>query len=288
MSGRTHPSYWSAHHPHFPDDSAPAYAVGAEAPTVADYGRNESESICMEVEEAMDVLLKVIQDETALVRSGMLVAAGELDARKKEAARRYVAAVDRVRTAAPMLERMAPHAIDRLKRRNENFRSVLQLNLAALAAARARGRPGMLDADVAPRADLVRLVGLASWAVFSTPGLAAYRDGPPADALAAARAAGVDHAVVTLGEQGLLWLAPGAATPQALPAYALAPVVDTTGAGDVFHGALGVALAEGRAPEAALRFAAAAAALKCLRPGGTRGAPRRAEVEALLAATPAH
>jgi hypothetical protein len=136
MSGRTHPSYWSAHHPHFPDDSAPAYAVGAEAPTVADYGRNESESICMEVEEAMDILLKVIQDETALVRSGMLVAAGELDARKKEAARRYVAAVDRVRTAAPMLERMAPHAIDRLKRRNENFRSVLQLNLAALAAAR--------------------------------------------------------------------------------------------------------------------------------------------------------
>ena len=136
MSGRTHPSYWSAHHPHFPDDGAPAHVQGIEAPTVADYGRSESESICMEVEESMDVLLKVIQDETALVRSGMLVAAGELDAHKKHAARRYVAAVDRVKTAAPMLERMAPHAIDRLKRRNENFRSVLQLNLAALAAAR--------------------------------------------------------------------------------------------------------------------------------------------------------
>jgi hypothetical protein len=37
---------------------------------------------------------------------------------------------------APALERMAPHAIDRLRRRNENFRSVLQLNLAALSAAR--------------------------------------------------------------------------------------------------------------------------------------------------------
>lgn len=136
MSGRTHPSYWSAHHPHFPDDSTPAYVPGFETSTVADYGRSESETICMEVEEAMDVLLKVIQDETALVRAGQLLAAGELDAPKKEAARRYVAAVDKVKTAAPMLERMAPHAIDRLKRRNENFRSVLQLNLAALAAAR--------------------------------------------------------------------------------------------------------------------------------------------------------
>jgi hypothetical protein len=136
MSGRTHPSYWSAHHPHFPDDSVPTYIPGIEAPSVADYGRNEAETICVEVEEAMDLLLKVIQDETSLVRAGQLVAAGELDAPKKEAARRYVAAVDKVKTAAPMLERMAPHAIDRLKRRNENFRSVLQLNLAALAAAR--------------------------------------------------------------------------------------------------------------------------------------------------------
>jgi hypothetical protein len=136
MSGRTHPSYWSAHHPHFPDDSVPSYVAGIEPPTVADYGRSEAESICSEVEEAMDALLKVIQDETALVRAGQLVAAGELDAPKKDAARRYVAAVERVKTAAPMLERMAPHAIDRLKRRNENFRSALQLNLAALAAAR--------------------------------------------------------------------------------------------------------------------------------------------------------
>jgi sulfofructose kinase len=156
---------------------------------------------------------------------------------------------------------------------------------AALAGARARGRIGILDADVAPRDDLVRLTGLATWAVYSAPGLAAWSDAAPADALAAARAAGVAHAVVTLGEHGLLWLAPDAAAPRALPAYALGPVVDTTAAGDVFHGALGVALAEGREPETALRFASAAAALKCLRPGGTRGAPARAEVEALLAAT---
>ena len=135
MSGLTHPSYWSAHHPHFPDESVP-YASSLDPPAIADHGQSEAERICAEVENAMDSLVKVIQDETALVRSGMLVAAGELETNKKDAARRYVATVDHVKTIAPMLERMAPHAIDRLRRRNENFRSVLQLNLAALAAAR--------------------------------------------------------------------------------------------------------------------------------------------------------
>jgi hypothetical protein len=120
MSGRTHPSYWSANSAHFPDESA----------------NGEAEILCAEVEEAMDSLVKVIQDETALVRSGQLVAAGDLEERKREAARRYVAAVDHVKTMAPALERMAPQSIDRLRRRNENFRAVLQQNLAALAAAR--------------------------------------------------------------------------------------------------------------------------------------------------------
>ena len=62
--------------------------------------------------------------------------------------------------------------------------------------------------------------------------------------------------------------------------------VDTVGAGDVFHGAFTLALAEGRGLPAAMRFAAAAAGLKCSRVGGSAAAPYRVEVEALLAATP--
>jgi sugar/nucleoside kinase (ribokinase family) len=60
--------------------------------------------------------------------------------------------------------------------------------------------------------------------------------------------------------------------------------VDTLGAGDVFHGALAVALAEGRAWPEALRFAAAAAAaaIKCSRPSGREAFPTRAEVERFL------
>jgi sugar/nucleoside kinase (ribokinase family) len=59
-------------------------------------------------------------------------------------------------------------------------------------------------------------------------------------------------------------------------------VVDTLAAGDVFHGAFALALVEGRDAEEALRFAAAAASLKCSRFGGSAAAPVRREVDALL------
>ena len=65
------------------------------------------------------------------------------------------------------------------------------------------------------------------------------------------------------------------------PVFAI-KAVDTLGAGDVFHGAFALALVERQTIAAALRFAAAAAGLKCTRFGGSTAAPRRAEVEALL------
>lgn len=58
-------------------------------------------------------------------------------------------------------------------------------------------------------------------------------------------------------------------------------VVDTTGAGDTFSAALTVALIEGMAPEAALRFAVTAGALACTRPGAQPSLPHRVEVLAL-------
>jgi sulfofructose kinase len=67
-----------------------------------------------------------------------------------------------------------------------------------------------------------------------------------------------------------------------MSAFPIRPI-DTLAAGDVFHGAFALALAEGCAEADALRFAAAAAAIKCTRFGGITGAPGRAEVEALLA-----
>jgi sugar/nucleoside kinase (ribokinase family) len=58
--------------------------------------------------------------------------------------------------------------------------------------------------------------------------------------------------------------------------------VDTLGAGDVFHGAFALAITEKQDIPSALRFASAAAALKCTRFGGAFAAPQRAEVEELL------
>jgi sulfofructose kinase len=87
---------------------------------------------------------------------------------------------------------------------------------------------------------------------------------------------------VTNGPHPVLWHDRGCATIRATPVFAI-KTVDTLGAGDVFHGAFALALVEGRGVEDALRFAAAAAGLKCSRFGGSAVAPRRPEVDALLA-----
>jgi sulfofructose kinase len=62
--------------------------------------------------------------------------------------------------------------------------------------------------------------------------------------------------------------------------------VDTLGAGDVFHGAFALAITENQELRQALRFASAAAALKCTRFGGALAAPQRTEVDELLGQSP--
>jgi sulfofructose kinase len=85
---------------------------------------------------------------------------------------------------------------------------------------------------------------------------------------------------VTDGPNGAWWLE--GATIRHCPAFPVV-AVDTLGAGDVFHGAFVLRLAEGADVESAVRFSAAAAAIKCTRFGGRAGAPSRPEVEAFLA-----
>ncbi len=85
---------------------------------------------------------------------------------------------------------------------------------------------------------------------------------------------------VTHGPHGMSWLDRDGNFRQ-MPGFPV-HTVDTLGAGDIFHGAFTVAIAEGQTIEQAMRFGAAAAALKCTRFGGAFAAPRRDEVEALL------
>ena len=89
--------------------------------------------------------------------------------------------------------------------------------------------------------------------------------------------------IVTLGERGLIW-ARGQERGRQL-AYAV-HVVDTTGAGDVFHGAYAAALIESRGWLDTLRYASAAAALCCTKMGARLGIPSKREVEAFLSGAP--
>lgn len=86
---------------------------------------------------------------------------------------------------------------------------------------------------------------------------------------------------VTLGPKGTLWLDDKQEL-QRTPAFPV-HTVDTLGAGDIFHGAFALEFAAGSSIPDALRFASAAAALKCTRYGGAFACPQRAEVEELLA-----
>ena len=85
--------------------------------------------------------------------------------------------------------------------------------------------------------------------------------------------------MVTLGDQGCVWLEAGRV--RRLPAFRV-EVVDTTGCGDVFHGAFTYGLACGWDVERNARFASAVAALKCRALGGRTGIPRHDEVVAFL------
>lgn len=152
----------------------------------------------------------------------------------------------------------------------------------AFRAARAHGVPTLLDADLGGGGLLAEFLALADYAIFSGPALDAFA--PDLDERAQLErvlAAGVRHAGVTRGAGGYTWLSKGGASGHQ-PAFA-ADIVDTTGAGDAFHGAYAWALSEGHSPAACARVASATAALKCRRLGARAGLPTREELDEFLA-----
>lgn len=150
----------------------------------------------------------------------------------------------------------------------------------AMTAARAAGLRAMLDAETTDPAILAELVPLATHAVFSDAGLAVYAGTTDVeDGLrrVAARDSH-EHVGASCGAMGYFWLENGAIAHAPAPAVM---AIDTLAAGDVFHGALALALSEGRPMDAAAKFACAAASLKCAVFGGRLGCPTRAEVDAI-------
>jgi len=102
------------------------------------------------------------------------------------------------------------------------------------------------------------------------------------DAAAKLRARGVETVILTLGARGAL-IADNRGT-RWVPGFKV-KAVDTTAAGDIFNGALAVALAEGKTMDDAVRFANAAAAISVTRLGAQPSAPTRREIERFLKKT---
>jgi sulfofructose kinase len=147
--------------------------------------------------------------------------------------------------------------------------------------ARRRGIPVIVDVD---RTMSLRegLLTASSHLVFSSEALQSTA-GVTDDAEALKKIAKLTPSFLagTQGAQGTLFLDEQQKI-QRTPAFPV-HTVDTLGAGDVFHGAFALAITEQQDIPSALRFASAAAALKCTRFGGAFAAPQRAEVEQLLA-----
>lgn len=143
-------------------------------------------------------------------------------------------------------------------------------SLAAARTAREAGVPVMLDAGTL-RDGYLDLAGLTDYLICSERFLEAFHPDPdPAAGLARLMELGPRQAVVTLGSRGSLGFDGKHVHRQ--PAYPVR-AVDTTGAGDVYHGAYIHGILAGWDMAACMRFASAAAALKCEAVGGRTGIP---------------
>lgn len=147
----------------------------------------------------------------------------------------------------------------------------------ALDMAMKWGVPGVLDAET-PIDPM--LLNKASHVAFSYPGLQQLTNlKDPVGALEKIASEMPGWACVTNGEHGVWYT--GADGISHIPAFQV-NVKDTLAAGDIWHGAFTLSLAEANDPVTAIRFANAAAALKCMNFGGRTGCPSRTSVEAFL------
>jgi ribokinase len=162
----------------------------------------------------------------------------------------------------------------------------LPLVAHGLAVARRRGVTTILNpAPAFPLTDdLLRLVDILTPNETEAAMLSGLPVTTPEEAERAADALiarGAGAVVITMGAAGALLRKDGRSV--TVRAVQAGPVVDTTGAGDSFNGAVAVALSEGKTLEEAIGFACAVAGLKVTRAGAGAGMPRRAEVDALMA-----
>ncbi|MCY4180583.1 MAG: PfkB family carbohydrate kinase [Litoreibacter sp.] len=232
--------------------------LGGKSQLFARFGKDEVSEIVLGdiLSEGVDTSTCVISDGGRSAMSSVYVdKSGE---RQIMAFRGSGLAVD------PGLTELRADAVLTDTRWPEAARQVLEM-------AQALGIPAVLDGE-APVP--LELAAVASHVVFSEQGLMDFTGiSDVAQAYAALDLPG--WCAVTLGAAGVMH------PDGVLPGFEV-DVKDTLGAGDVWHGAFTLMLAEGAPEIDAMRFAHAAAALKCTGFGGRKAAPSRTQTEEFL------
>jgi sulfofructose kinase len=156
---------------------------------------------------------------------------------------------------------------------------MMEVSLAAAKKAKKLNIPVMLDAGSA-RQGMLELIQLCDYVVASEVFAKRLKWELTAESLQKERESlGVKALTITLGEQGSMTASEGHFF--SMPAFRV-DAVDTTGAGDVFHGGYIYGLMKGWDLRRTVRFASASAAIKCIRLGGRKGIPRLSKVMEFL------
>jgi sulfofructose kinase len=151
----------------------------------------------------------------------------------------------------------------------------------AFRAARVKNIPTVLDIDLGSGQLLANVIGITDFAIFSAPAFRLFVEGAnDRERLARLIGLGVRHAGVTMGAKGYAWINRDGGEGHQAAFHVEA--IDTTGAGDAFHGAFALALAEGSEDAECARIASAVAALSCRGLGARAGLPTRAELDRFL------
>jgi len=87
--------------------------------------------------EIMNALLKLIEQETALVRAGKVTEAILLESAKSDLSRRYMSAITGLKASQRYMKQATPDLLAALHRHHDTFRAMLQVNLTVLATAHA-------------------------------------------------------------------------------------------------------------------------------------------------------
>ena len=251
-----------------------AARLGAKCAFAGTLGYDEGSDFVLETfrREGVDIRHAVRKKGAGPVRSVIIVD-------EKACTRNIFADVSAVRGAHPTLP--AREVIESSRVLFLDFFGMTG-NIRAARIARRTGVPVVSDLERTQLPRMKTLIGLIDHPIFShraaTEWTGEARPGAAVDKIWGETS---DTVIVTCGEEGLWFRSRAQRATQHLPAFDV-KAVDTTGCGDVFHGAYAAALAAGMDAVKRIQFASGAAALKATKHGGQAGIPTRPVVETFL------